>query len=299
MNRRRRTRHGAGLSRREQTLLLLLPLALFAIFFLAPNVLNFSYSFTNWSAYHENIDFVGLDNFDHLLATGSLWSGVRITLVYTVMVVVFQNALGLGFALALEKSTRANGILRVFIFIPVLLSPLAVGYLFRGLLAYDGVYNQILSRLTNTEVRIEWLGDLQWTLVIVAMIHAWKWFGLSTLFYIAGLSTVPQELTEAARLDGAGYWKTFFLIKWRMIAPAVTVNVALAFIGTLNSFDVILATTGGGPARTTEVLNIFIFEQFGTGNFGRSTAMSLVLFVMVLLLAIPLIALLRRREIDA
>jgi len=289
----------SGISARDQILVLAIPLALFAFFFLVPNLLNFGYAFTDWNAYRDEVNFTGLKNFEQLIATDTLWSGLRITLTYTVLVVFFQNLLGLGFALALEKSTRANGILRVLIFIPVLISPLAAGYVFRGLLAYDGVYNQILSFITGQDVRIEWLGNLDWALVIVAMVHAWKWFGLTSLFYIAGLSTVPHELVEAARLDGAGYWTTFFRIKWRMIAPAVTINVALAFIGTLNSFEVILATTGGGPARATEVLNIFIFEQFGTGNFGRSTAMSLVLFLTVLALAVPLIGVLRRREVSA
>lgn len=297
--RRSRSQSQQGLSSREQLFLLAVPLALFAAFFLVPNVLNFGYAFTDWNAYRDEVNFIGLKNFEQLLVTDTLWSGLRITLTYTLLVVFFQNLLGLGFALALEKSTRANAVLRVFIFIPVLISPLAAGYVFRGLLAYDGVYNQILSFISGTEVRIEWLGNLDWVLVIVAMVHAWKWFGLTTLFYIAGLSTVPHELVEAARIDGAGYWTTFFRIKWRMIAPAVTINVALAFIGTLNSFEVILATTGGGPARATEVLNIFIFEQFGTGNFGRSTAMSLVLFLTVLVLAIPLISILRRREVSA
>ncbi|WP_308798203.1 carbohydrate ABC transporter permease [Agromyces silvae] len=288
-----------GLSRGEQALMLALPLAFFGVFFLVPNVLNLGLAFTDWSSYRDEIQFTGLENFQYLMSTDTLGHGLRVTLTYTVLVVLFQNLLGLGFALALEQSTRANRAIRALIFIPVLISPLAAGYIFRGLLAYDGVYNQILSALTGQEVRIEWLGSVEWTLVIVAAIHAWKFFGLTTLFYIAGLSTVPGELTEAARLDGAGYWQTFFRIKWRMISAAVTINVALAFIGTLNSFEVILATTGGGPARATEVLNIYVFQEFGNGVFGRATAMTLVLFLTVLVLAVPLISFLRRREVQA
>jgi len=287
------------MSLKTQLAFLAIPLVLFLLFFGLPNVLNFVLAFTNWSAYSSEISFTGTANFEALLASGTLWTSLRITLVYTLLVVLFQNILGLGFALALEKSTRSNSILRLIIFIPVLLSPLAVGYLFRGLLAPDGVYNQLISLVTRSDVTIEWLGNIHWTIVVVAAIHAWKWFGLTSLFYIAGLSTVPTDIVEAARIDGAGYWQTFFRIKWPMIAPATTINVALAFIGTLNSFDVILATTQGGPARSTEVLNMYVFQQFGTGNFGRSTAMSLVLFIVVLVLAFPLIAGLRKREVAA
>lgn len=274
-------------------------MVLFVVFFAVPAVLNFVFAFTNWNAFNDNLSWIGWDNFALAAENGSLWNGMRTTLQYAFLVVLLQNILGLAFALALEESTKANGVLRVFIFLPVLLAPLTVGYIFKPILAFDGVLNRILGTLTGSPVQIEWLGDPAWTLPIVAAIHAWKFFGMSALFYIAGLSAVPREQLEAARIDGAGYWRTFAAIKWPLLAPAVTINLSLAFVGTMSAADVIIATTNGGPARSTEVLSVFIFQQYGAGYYGFATAMSLTLFLAVLVLAVPLIYFLRKREIRA
>lgn len=278
--------------RRWDALLLVVPLALFSAFFLLPNLLNFAYAFTNWSAFQSAVEFVGLDNFRTLTADGTLWADLRRTLVYAVVVTIAQNIIGLALALGLERPTRSNRTLRAIFFLPVLLAPLAVGYVFQAILAYDGLLNQVLG------TRVEWLGSVDWTLGVVALVHAWKWFGLTVLIYIAGLAALPQELMQAARIDGATPWQAFRLIKFRLLAPAVTVNVTLALIGALNTFDIVLATTRGGPGRATEVLNVYVFQQFGTGAFGHATAMSLVLFLTVVAVAIPLVVYLRRREVS-
>jgi raffinose/stachyose/melibiose transport system permease protein len=127
-------------------------------------------------------------------------------------------------------------------------------------------------------------------------VHAWKWMGLSMLIYLAGLKTMPQDVLEAARIDGASWWQTFRLIRFPLLAPAITFNVATALLGSMNGFDIVAATTEGGPARTTEVLNIFIFRTFGQGLFAQATTMSLVLFLLVVVMAFPVIRFLRRRE---
>jgi multiple sugar transport system permease protein/raffinose/stachyose/melibiose transport system permease protein len=145
-------------------------------------------------------------------------------------------------------------------------------------------------------VSIAWLGDTTWTIVVVAIIHAWKWMGLSMLIYLAGLKTIPEDLMEAAHMDGASPWRTFWRVRFPLLAPAVTFNVATALLGSMNGFDIVQATTGGGPARTTEILNIFIYRTFGQGLFAQATTMSLVLFLLVALMAFPVIYILRKRE---
>ena len=120
--------------------------------------------------------------------------------------------------------------------------------------------------------------------------------GLSMLIYLAGLKTINQDLLEAARLDGAGWWTTFRAIRFPLLAPAVTFNVATALLGSMNGFDIVQATTAGGPGGTTELVNIFIFRTFGQGLFAQATTMSLVLFLVVALLAFPVIRMLRKRE---
>jgi raffinose/stachyose/melibiose transport system permease protein len=283
--------------KQDHPLWFLLPaLAVLVVFFFLPTIYNFVYAFTDWSSFKAAINLRGFDNFVTLFGNGSLTNALRVTLVYAVLVAVFQNLFGLILALLLERDTRVNRAVRVAFFIPVVMSALAVGYIFQALLKPTGALNGILSAVTGGPVEIAWLGDTTWTIVVVALIHAWKWMGLSMLIYLAGLKTIGQDVLEAARIDGAGYWSTFRRIRFPLLAPAVTFNVATALLGSMNGFDIVQATTEGGPGGTTELLNIFIFRTFGQGLFAQATTMSLILFLMVALLAFPLITFLRRRE---
>ncbi len=265
-------------------------IAVFAGFFLVPNLLNFYYPFTDWSSYHADIAFTGLDNFRTIADDGSLLRAIRTTLVYALLAAVFQNGFGLVLALLLEDDSRFNRFFRAVFFLPVLISALATGYVFQALLDQDGAVNSVLG------TDIPGLGSTTWTLVIVTLIHGWKWMGLAMLIYLAGLKGIPGDMLEAARIDGAGPWRTFWSVRWPMLAPAVTFNVTTALIGSMNTFDIVQATTGGGPAASTEVFNIYMFRIFGQGLYAQASAMSLVLFLIVAALAIPLVFGLRRRE---
>ncbi|PPG26988.1 carbohydrate ABC transporter permease [Rathayibacter sp. AY2B9] len=283
--------------RSDHPLVFLLPaLAVLVVFFFVPTLFNFVYAFTDWSSFKSAIGFVGAANFVDLFQSGTLIQALRVTLVYAVLVAVFQNVFGLILALLLEKDTRVNRFARVMFFIPVIMSALAVGYVFQALLKPDGALNGILSTVSGQPVSIAWLGDTTWTIVVVALIHSWKWMGLSMLIYLAGLKTISGDVLEAARLDGSSWWQTFRDIRFPLIAPALTFNVATALLGSMNGFDIVQATTEGGPGGTTELLNIFIFRTFGQGLFAQATTMSLILFVTVAILAFPVIRILRRRE---
>jgi raffinose/stachyose/melibiose transport system permease protein len=271
-------------------------LAILGVFFLLPTVFNFVYAFTDWSGFKSAIRPVGFANFTDLASDGTLFRSLRITLEYAVLVAVFQNLFGFALAVLLERDTRVNRIARVFFLIPVLMSALAVGYVFQALLKPQGGLNQAIGAVFGTHFDYPWLGDTRWTIVVVSVVHAWKWMGLSMLIYLAGLKTVPEDIVEAARIDGASRWRTFWRVRSPLLAPAVTFNVATALLGSMNGFDVVQATTAGGPARTTEILNIFIYRTFGQGLFAQATTMSLVLFLLVTLMAFPVIYTLRRRE---
>jgi len=264
--------------------------AILLLFFFVPTAFNFIYAFTDWSSFKAAINPVGLDNFSQLASDGTLFRALRVTVVYAVLVAIFQNLFGFILAVLLERDTLVNRIARTFFLVPVLMSALAVGYIFQALLKPSGAVDQLLG------IHYAWLADTRWTIVVVALIHAWKWMGLSMLIYLAGLKTIPEDITEAARIDGASRWRAFWRIRVPLLAPAVTFNVATALLGSMNGFDIVQATTGGGPARTTEILNIFIYRTFGQGLFAQATTMSLVLFLLVALMAFPVIYVLRKRE---
>ena len=266
------------------------------IFFFVPTILNLIYAFTNWSAYSKTINFVGFSNFIELFKSGNLLRDLRITLIYALLVAIFQNTFGLLLAVFLEEDTRINRFARTMFFIPVIMSALAVGYIWQAVLKSDGALNQILSFITGQNIDIAWLGSTTWTIVVVAAIHGWKWMGLSMLIFLAGLKTIDSDVIEAAAIDGANRRQTFWRIKFPLLAPAFTFNVATSLLGSMNGFDIVQATTQGGPGRTTEIINLFIWRTFGQGLYSQSTTMSLVLFIMVMIIAVPLIWYLRRRE---
>src|SRR5674476_180729 len=136
------------------------------------------------------------------------------TLIYAVLVAIFQNLFGLILALVFERDTHINRFARVAFFVPVVMSALAVGYIFQAMLKPEGALNSILSFFTRQPVSIAWLGSTTWTIVVVALIHSWKWMGLSMLIYLAGLKTINEDLIDAARLDGASWWTTFREIRF-------------------------------------------------------------------------------------
>ncbi|HEY3559437.1 MAG TPA: sugar ABC transporter permease [Kribbella sp.] len=286
----------AGRQRPAQPWWFLAPaFAVLIVFFLVPTLYNLIYAFTDWSSFKTAINPVGLDNFRALLGNGVLLADLRTTVIYAALVALFQNLFGLVLALLLEADTRFNRFARVMFFVPVIMSALAVGYIFQALLKPAGALNAVLGWIVGHDVRTAWLAG-SWTLLYVALIHAWKWMGLAMLIYLAGLKTIGVDVLEAARIDGAGAWQTFCRVRFPLLAPAVTFNVATALLGSMNSFDIVQATTGGGPAQTTEILNIFIYRTFGQGLFAQATTMSLVLLLVIALMAFPTIWLLRRRE---
>lgn len=292
------TRHRTSSTvKRTHPMWFLIPaFAILLVFFFLPTLFNFIYAFTDWSGFKSSINPAGLDNFTQLASDGTLLRAVRITLVYAVLVAFFQNLFGFVLAVLLERDNRLNRVARIFFLIPVLMSALAVGYIFQALLKPEGSLNGLIGAIIGRTFDYAWLGDTTWSIVVVALIHAWKWMGLSMLIYLAGLKTIPDDIVEAARIDGASRWRTFWVVKSPLLAPAITFNVATALLGSMNGFDVVQATTGGGPARTTEILNIFIYRTFGQGLFAQATAMSLVLFLLVAFLAFPVIRTLRKRE---
>jgi raffinose/stachyose/melibiose transport system permease protein len=273
-------------------------LVLVGVFYLLPTAVNFAYGFTNWSSYHSGVRWIGLQNFRDLSQDGAIWTDLWTTVKYALLVMVLENVVTLALALALERTSRANGLFRSIFFLPVLLSTLSAGYLWTGIVSTDGVLNRVLGGIVGHPVHTQWFGSTNWTIVVVAAIHAWRFGGIHMLVYIGALNAVPAELVEAAKVEGAGTWRIIRKIKLPLIGPAFTFNITLTLIGALSIFDLIFATTRGGPARATEVLNIFVWQQYGQGAFGYATAVSFILFLVICATAFPLIALLRRREVE-
>jgi len=270
---------------------LIIPALLFVFtFYLLPNILNFIYAFTDWSVFKTEINFVGIQNFIELSQRGEIWKDLLITLRYGLLVMILINLTNLVLALALERTCLFSRIMRTVFFIPVLIAPIAAGYIFKGFFGSSGIVADIFN--------INLLGSMRYALYATIIVHIWKFMGVGLLVYIAGLNSVPEELIEYARIEGANEFQIIKNIKIPLIGPSLTFNIALSMIGGLKVFATVLAMTQGGPARSTEVLNIFILQNFATGRLGYTTAISLILFLVIFIIAIPLIIFLRKREVE-
>lgn len=265
--------------------------------FIVPLALNTVMAFTRWTSYSSKTPFNGLENFDYLVSQGFLANGVFVTLSYSVIAMAGQNLMAIILALALRETNRINSFFRSLFFVPVLISPLAAGYIWRGVLAADGPLNQTIS-MAVPGFDFEWLGHTATAIPLVALTDAWKWAGLTTLVYIAGLNSIPKDVIEAAIVDGAGPWQRFRKVTLPLLGPAITFNIAVTLVSALSAYDVIVSMTVGGPGNGTQSLFYTMRSQFGQGFFGTGSALGLIVTALVILIAIPLISFLRRREVE-
>ncbi|WP_261800523.1 carbohydrate ABC transporter permease [Paenibacillus sp. PAMC21692] len=271
----------------------------YTTFLLGPVMGSFFYSLTNWNGLYQTMDFVGLRNFVNLMEDGVFAKAIRNTMVFTVFVVLIQNAIGVPLALAMDSRIRSKQVLKTLFFVPAILSPLVVGYTWTYIYEpQNGVLNTILRTVGLTGWEQSWLGDPQFALYSIVVMAVWQFSGYSMVIYLANLQTIPGDLYEAADIDGAGKWQQFKSITFPLLAPSITINIVLSSIGTLKAFDIIYVTTKGGPYYATETMTTLLFSTaFTKSSFGYGTAMGVVMFFFVFIISLAQILLLRRREV--
>lgn len=273
-------------------------IVLIATFFLLPFGLNALFSFARWTSFSSSIVANGFDNFLALQRQGVVLNAVMVTLIYALIGSFIQNSVGLSLALVLKDTNTINSFFRSFYFLPVLISPLAAGYIWAGVFDPAGPLNDAISFVLGRTFDFSWFGNSVSAIILVAFVDAWKWCGFATLIYIAGLNGIPKEMMQAAEIDGATPMQRFRLIQVPLLAPAFTFNIVITLIGAFNAYDIILATTRGGPGNATEALNVAMWRQWSQGMFGMASTLSFVIALLVITIGIPLIWWLRRREIE-
>lgn len=266
----------------------------YAALFIVPTVLSFYFAFTRWTLFEST--FVGFDNFVMFFAEpgliGSLWH----TVLYGFVTSASKVVLGMALAVLLSGPIIARGYLRSVTFFPVLISAVGVGLTFQILLdPFNGIVNKTWTALTGADGP-GWLTDPNLALFSVAAIDVWKGLGLATLIYIAGIAAIPNEYFEAARVDGASAWQQFRNIILPLSFPATSSVILLSLIGGLRSFDLIWATTQGGPGFSSDVIASVIYKQYQAGFYGLSTAGNVILFIVVTAIIYPLSRWLNSKE---
>jgi raffinose/stachyose/melibiose transport system permease protein len=273
-----------------------LPAAIiYGVLFLFPTIASLFFSLTRWTLFDAT--FIGLDNFVQFFREPFLFQGLIHTLIYGVVTSGLKVVLGLLLGLLLTSDIFGRGYLRSVVFFPVLVSTIGVGITFTVMMhPTQGVINETLKLFGIKGPG--WLTDPNLALYSVALVDVWKGVGLATVIYIAGLVSIPQEYSEASRIDGANAWQNFWNITLPLVKPATVTVIILSLIGGLRSFDLIWAMTKGGPGFTSDVIASVIYKQYQAGFYGLSTAGNVVLFVLVALIIVPLSIFLNRGEVE-
>lgn len=252
------------LRRSGQDYLFLLPgLAIFGLFILYPIVASQYFSLLDWSGFDANQTFVGLANYAEILADPYFWAAFGRSFLFTLATVPAQMVISLLFAIVLNnRLLRLSTLFRTLIFLPVVTPVAVIGIVMSIMLSpFNGPINHALVSVGIVRRAIDFLGSPQLALWSLAGIFVWKWVGVTMVYWLAALQTVPRELYEAAKLDGVKAWQVTLFIVLPMIMPFAIVITLISAISALNVFPLIQATTQGGPFFASEVMEVYIFRN--------------------------------------
>ncbi|WP_299446180.1 carbohydrate ABC transporter permease [uncultured Phycicoccus sp.] len=294
------------MSRRTGLLFLTPALALFGVFVLYPMLTAFSYAFYEWQGTSRG-GFSGLTNFTALFTRApfttdlprALWHNVA----FFLGTMAVQNTVGLTIAFLLHRRDRSRRLLQTLYAMPYLVSPIVIGYLWTLLLSPTfGPVNTLLTKVGLESWALPWLGDPDTALWVVILVSVWQWIGFPVLLYGAALGGVPEELTEAARVDGASHVQAFRRITFPLLVPAIGTVSVLTFIFAMEAFALPYAFGGstGNPAGATDFISLLFyrtaFDSGATDAIGTSSALATLLFLLIFGGAYAATAVLRRHE---
>ena len=267
---------------RRQLNMLSTPAVIFTLALIA-----FPFAYTIWLSLHE-FSFGGSatlnygQNYLLMLQDGEFWNGLKITLVLYVLSLVLQLVLGTYVALLLHSSKKLSGIVRTLMISPFVLPPVVVGMMWLVVLDPSiGAANWLLESVGLP--RSDWLASPQWVIPTVAFIDTWQWTPYVALIVLGGLQSLPPNVYEAAQIDGASRWKTFWRITLPLLLPTIVTAAILRSVDLLRFFDIIYITTQGGPGNASNTLNIYGFRKgFEFFEIGYASALMITLSTLVL-----------------
>jgi raffinose/stachyose/melibiose transport system permease protein len=272
-------------------------LILLAVFIFYPFIQGVRYSFTNWDGYSEQFRWVGLLQYQRFLSDPDMLRTIVNTFIYGCGSTLLQNILGLAYALFLDQKIRGKGFVRTIVYLPIIISPLIMGYISYFFFQYDGgAANDVLHVLGQAPV--DWLGNGQTAVWIITFVNTYQYMGVAMIIYLAGLQAIPREYQEAAAIDGASALTRFRFITLPLLMPAITVSVVYNVIGGLKLFDVIVAMTNGGPGYASQSLSTMMYNlYFAREDAGYAATLGNIMFLIITVVGIALLFALRRKEV--
>ena len=282
---------------RAQYASLVLPsLLVFTVGLILPMILGIFYSLTSWDGYTRELPFVGLQNFVRGLTDRQALDAWWFTIRFAFWNTLIQNACALLFAVILDTGLKARTFYRTVLFLPALIPPIVAGFI------WQHMYIDILpafNTLLGTKIDFRLFGKGGTVLSGVLIANNWQFVGYWMLIYLAGLQSIPQELYEAAFVDGAAFLARFFRITIPMLAPAFTICIVGITIGSLRVYDLLVSATQGGPGRASTSIIYHIYNTaLNARQYGYGSALSILLVIFLLVIAVVQLGVLRRREIQ-
>lgn len=279
-----------------------LPALLFyCIFWIFPILKLFQYSVTDYNGYVQDFNYVGFSNFKTLFQEEVLVTSIKNTLIYTAITVVLGNIIALLLAMLLNANIRAKGFYRSAFYIPTLFSAIVVGFIWSYVyMPQEGLIASFLEKIGLSGWDTNFLGSYSKALYSIIAVDIWKNIGTSVIIFLAGLQTVPHELLEAGKIDGAGKWKLFRFITLPMLATSVTINITLSVINGLKAFDFPFIMTNGGPGISTNTLIYAMYKMAFTDQlFGKAAALGIISFAIIIAITIVCVLTLNKKEVSA
>lgn len=256
-------------------------LLLYIILVIYPIGRSFIYGFYDWTGLGRPV-YTGLWNFRDILSDRVFWLSFRNNIFIVLASVFGQIPLGLFLAVLLNRKTKGVGFFRSVFFIPMLLSPVVIGLLWSTVLSSQvGIVNQFLNAIGLGVLARDWLGDPRIAIFTVSAIIIWQFFSLYMIIFLAALQNIPQDIMEAAAIDGASEVQKFFRITIPMLWTTIMTSVVLCIAGSMRSFDLVFIMTQGGPAHATELMATYMYNKtFATYKYGYGSAISIIIFIL-------------------
>jgi raffinose/stachyose/melibiose transport system permease protein len=267
---------------------------LFFAFHTFPVLQGVFFSFTDYKGY-GSWDFTGLKNYFNVFQDTRALSAYGFTFQFAIIATILVNIISIFIALGLNANIKFRKTLRATYFIPYILSVLIVSYIFRFIFTH--VLPDIGSSLGIEAISTNILGnpDLAWIGIVILAV--WQAAAFNTLLYLAGLATIDQQVYEAASIDGANAWQTFWKVTFPLVAPFFTINMVVAMKNFLMAFDQIVGLTGGGPGTSTESISLLIYTSgLGGGQFAYQSANAVIYFIVIVVISVFQLRVLERRE---
>ena len=277
-----------------------LPAVFIIGFFIAyPFLDGIRISLTNWNGFSQSYKFIGLDNYIRMINDPDTWLVLRNTLLYGIGSTILQNIVGLLYALLLNQSIRMKALARTIIYLPVIISPLIMGYIWYFFFAYQGgALNDVLIWLGYDRMNL--LGNPDMNIWIIVMVNTFQFVGVAMIIYLAGLQSISHEYYEAADIDGATKFQQFKNITIPLLMPSVTINMVINIIGGLKLFDVIISLTNGGPGMASQSMSTYMYNlYFSRQDAGYAATQGVLMMIVILIISFSALIYFRSKEVEA